>query len=837
MKTKKSRILLSAVSVLLVFSLLIGGTMAWFTDTEKVNANFTAGILDISVKPGETGKTNLDFENERPMLYDNFYKELEDNGDKIWDNNVEANSMDDSYYKTVPAYFKPVDIKNEGTLPTKVQLSLEDNAANGFEPILTDSSAVTIKQENKFQPCANRLKPVLKVFVYKLEGGKWTLVKDTNLNNGYSEDAANPDKVESENTAKEKNNTYTTALLPAGESARYVIAGYLPETVGNIYQGQHYHSRLVLNAYQLDDTENGGKPDEGGSSSEEPVDPFEDNLTIVFEDDGRRVGEEMKASLAEGTHTISNAGYEEPEGYVYNPGEQSTAVTVNADTGIVTPGTVIFTVERTEKVVTVKYNNTKGTADTSDDELLEKTATVALKEPGAYYIAAANAAAQAEKTRVAVPAIPEDGYTFDPDTQAYDVTVGVKDVTPTEVTFNVKPEEPVADTLTIKFYDRINEVDVPGYTVDVSETTTFTKDNIAVPASYYVDPDTQSKTVTVTNGVITNPVNKTITFDVVKKSADGQVIVNTKEGIDNIRENLAGSYVIENDIDMASQQFTPIGWTDGADQTFTGTIDGAGHKLSNFLCDYSSGSATNVGLVAINGGTIKGLSIDTVTYEDNQNYYGVYGDSNVGVVAGKNNSGATISDCHVYGSVGALETNDSSKGAGGGITGSNSGTVYRCSMNGGLEGYHWIGGLVGKNFGTVEQSWFVGNINSVVSGNQAYQYNIQNIGGIAGGNTGTIQDSYVILDDYLKGYAAVGGMVGWVNGGTLNNIYVANSTYVYGNQHTGTDVGYIITTPAHANLYPSISASSSLPSGFSSSIWNMSGTSYSRYPNLVNNAR
>ena len=108
MKTKKSRVVLSSVSVLLVLSLLAGMTMAWFTDTEKVNANFTAGVLDISVKPGETDKGDLTFENLRPMLYDNFYKELELNGNEKWVNDVTKDNttgLDDEDYAPVPAYF------------------------------------------------------------------------------------------------------------------------------------------------------------------------------------------------------------------------------------------------------------------------------------------------------------------------------------------------------------------------------------------------------------------------------------------------------------------------------------------------------------------------------------------------------------------------------------------------------------------------------------------------------------------------------------------------------------------------------------------------------------
>ena len=348
MKAKKSRVILSGVSLLLVLCLLVGGTMAWFTDTEKVDTNFTAGILDVSVKPGEEGQTALDFENLRPMLYENFYKELDKNE---WNNDVTqggTTGLKDSHYEPVPAYFKPVDITNEGTLPTKVKLSLE--AGNGCadgEPILTKDN-ITITQDGSKQDCANRLAPVLKVFVYKLVGEDWTLVEGVNLNTAYDEDAANPDGVASENTAEEANSTYMTAMIPANGTAQYVIAGYLPETVGNAYQGQHYHGNLVLNAYQMDDTA-AGNPDEGGSGTEDPDDPdrFEDNVTIEWREntaDGTLV-QSRKVTVKSDT-TIAAADYDAPQGYVYSPAaaEQSSAVTVDDETGKATPATVVFTV-------------------------------------------------------------------------------------------------------------------------------------------------------------------------------------------------------------------------------------------------------------------------------------------------------------------------------------------------------------------------------------------------------------------------------------------------------------------------------------------------------------
>ena len=251
--------------------------MAWFTDTEKVNTNFTAGVLDISVKPGEAASTDLTFENLRPMLFENFEAELAGNGSDKWTNDVTQDNTTGVYpgdYDPVPAYFKPVVITNDGSLPTKVQISLElDETVTDQEPVLTEDG-FTITQ-GEMEACDNGLKDALKVFVYynrnNLNSGAWTQVEDVNLNTDY---AGEDD---------EANDTYTTVMIPAGGSVRYVIAGYLPENAGNDYQGQHYHGKLVLNAYQMDTTD-GGDPDDIviNEVNKDLLQDLYDNLSVLL---------------------------------------------------------------------------------------------------------------------------------------------------------------------------------------------------------------------------------------------------------------------------------------------------------------------------------------------------------------------------------------------------------------------------------------------------------------------------------------------------------------------------------------------------------------------------
>ena len=89
--------------------------MAWFTDTEKMDADFTAGVLDITVEPGEGATAPLTFVNLRPMQYQNFLEEINDAGN--------GNANVDGY-DPKPVYFQPVVVENAGTLPAYIQLSV-----------------------------------------------------------------------------------------------------------------------------------------------------------------------------------------------------------------------------------------------------------------------------------------------------------------------------------------------------------------------------------------------------------------------------------------------------------------------------------------------------------------------------------------------------------------------------------------------------------------------------------------------------------------------------------------------------------------------------------------
>ena len=776
-----------------------------------------------------------------------------------------------------------MDITNEGTLPTKVKLSLE--AGNGCadgEPILTDDN-ITITQDGSKQDCANRLAPVLKVFVYKLVGEDWTLVEGVNLNTAYDEAKANPDGVASENTAEEANSTYMTAMIPANGTAQYVIAGYLPETVGNAYQGQHYHSKLVLNAYQMDDTA-AGNPDEGGSSSEDPDDPdrFEDNVTIEWREntaDGTLV-QSRKVTVKSDT-TIAAADYDAPQGYVYSPvaADQSSAVTVDDKTGAATPATVVFTVVE-EEAETIEY--VLQYRNTVDGELLTETKTVSLEVPGEYTIATPDWTGRASTITAPLP----EGYVFDPAAQSFDVSVDAEGAaTPATVTFGVKPEgsgedpdpeeHPEAYQVRVDFrnaetgalLDQSNSKTYSGLSkaahtftpVAEAQTDTATAHYVTAPEGYEYDPATQTAkfvTVPVANGpaVIEFTVKPEATEptdpEEPENPDDCQLphIIHNEEELSLVDQHMGHNFVLANDITLErGWKVLGLSSTSAADVPFTGTFDGNNHTISGLHSvqdDYS-----NIGLFAVNAGTIKDLKVEANQME---------GWSEVGTVAGINQAGGVLSNVHVQANyVGALSTG-SAGGYAGGLVGRNNGTITGCSatitgsgLTRGVVAYNYAGGLVGGNWGTIEESYAMAGINAgyksyIDQGRTSAYY----AGGFAGGNVGTIRNCYVIATDYIVGVQRVGGFVAF-NGsnGQIISSYVVPNNWVYGGQtYTSISIGKndgsttncyaVSTTPGTVNGFNRISSADlqngTGVSGFDTSIWSFAA---GEYPDLINNAR
>ncbi len=71
------------------------------------------------------------------------------------------------------------------------------------------------------------------------------------------------------------------------------------------------------------------------------------------------------------------------------------------------------------------------------------------------------------------------------------------------------------------------------------------------------------------------------------KAETEPIEINSREALDQIRNNLGGHYILTSDIDLKSAPFEPIGTK--LDTPFTGIFDGNGHSISGLVIDKSDG--------------------------------------------------------------------------------------------------------------------------------------------------------------------------------------------------------------------------------------------------------
>ena len=190
--------------------------------------------------------------------------------------------------------------------------------------------------------------------------------------------------------------------------------------------------------------------------------------------------------------------------------------------------------------------------------------------------------------------------------------------------------------------------------------------------------------------------------------ASAQTQITDEAGLKAIANDLAGSYVLANDITL-SEQWTPI-------STFTGTLDGAGHAIKG---------------LRIAGGSPTGLFGET--------------------------DGATIKNLRVVEA--KVADWGSSKKAGIIVGWAKNTTIEACFTSGVVEGNDHVGGIIGRLEGTMKNC-----LSTAASFSSGWQ-----TGGLAGScGTATFENNVFLGQVYCKGdWGGVGGILGLAEGGTV----------------------------------------------------------------------
>jgi filamentous hemagglutinin family protein len=253
--------------------------------------------------------------------------------------------------------------------------------------------------------------------------------------------------------------------------------------------------------------------------------------------------------------------------------------------------------------------------------------------------------------------------------------------------------------------------------------------------------------------------------------------INTSFNVNNV----VGNYALGKDINAAGTQnwnnsagFMPIGNSSDGTLPFNGKFDGLGHTITRLFVNRLDMS--NVGLFAKTTG---GSKISNVTLLEGN----INGFDSVGGLVGENTG--TIDKASYSGSVYG-DSGVTSEGADsvGGLVGLNSGNIVNSNAHGSVTGNIDVGGLVGfNNLGNISASYADANITGI----EGFQHNSDTLGGLVGRNSGSISNSFATgaVDGLVSNSINVGGLVG-INLGSVVNAYAT------GNSNGITNVGGLI---------------------------------------------
>jgi hypothetical protein len=265
------------------------------------------------------------------------------------------------------------------------------------------------------------------------------------------------------------------------------------------------------------------------------------------------------------------------------------------------------------------------------------------------------------------------------------------------------------------------------------------------------------------------------------------ILIKTCADLQNIKNDLAGNYVLVADIDCSGVSFNPIGsFTSDLMNSFKGTLQGNGHKILNLHISSTDPDAF-VGLFA----AANQASISDLIFDHPQivgiNYVGT-------LVAYALNT--TINNAHIeQGSVAVPNSYSGDNRYMGGLVGFMSGywmydsSILNSSSSATVQGSiyaEYMGGLVGAiDCGTVDNSHVTGSIQGGNSSGNG------RIGDLAGTLAGSVQNSYATGNVTTDNSTYVGGLIGEYsdcNGlANISNSYASGA--VKGHSYVGGLIG------------------------------------------------
>lgn len=255
---------------------------------------------------------------------------------------------------------------------------------------------------------------------------------------------------------------------------------------------------------------------------------------------------------------------------------------------------------------------------------------------------------------------------------------------------------------------------------------------------------------------------------------DDPYIIKTAEHLKGINNNLEAYYELGNDIDLGGQIWTPI-YDRINNKDFSGTFDGKGYKISNFVLEDDGEIALGIFSGIEKTGVVKNVIINplvsSMVFESKSLQLGFLCGSNLG----------TVENVKIEGSVSIYVENKNTDGIVfvGCVAGYNQGKIAlvknHCDI--GVAGKNIVlGGITAWNNsdGIIDVAQNVANINAIGTSNADYAVSAA---GIAGMNSGSVKfacNAGIIFAEY-------GGNIGGIVGSNSSTIGKVEYSYNQGN--------------------------------------------------------